>query len=199
MLKLLSDRYIGIDYSASMVAVCKQKYPETDIRLGDATDLSEFDDHSFDFVFFSFNGIDTMSEQDRVKVYRAVHRVLDMDGLFAFSTLNKNGRSYAETPFQLHRPGQPWDRSAKAAANLLLRNSRDPLRLPRRCRNWWNTRSEALDVNGWGTCTLAAFDFTLVNHFVTLPRLLAKSSGWLVSRSWRSTEATRTTGPYRRT
>ena len=174
ILKLLSDRYIGIDYSPSMVAVCKENYPEIDVRIGDATDLSEFDDRNFDFVFFSFNGIDTMSEQDRGKVYQAVHRVLDSDGLFAFSTLNKNGRSYAETPFQLHRPGQPWNRSAKTAAHLLWRNGRDPLRLPRRYRNWWRTRRQAFEANGWGICTLSAFDFTLENHFVTLPRLRAE-------------------------
>ena len=167
----LSDRYIGIDYSASMVDVCKERYPRTDIRLGDATNLSGLDDHSVDFVFFSFNGIDTMGERDRVKVYQAVHRVLDVEGLFAFSTLNKNGRSYAETPFQLHRPPSHGTAVPRLAPRLLLRNCRDPLRLLRRYRNWWSTRSHALDENGWATCTLSAFDFTLVNHFVTLPRL----------------------------
>ena len=171
LLTLLSDHYVGIDYSKSMVAACKRRYPDVDVRIGDARELSGFDSGSFEFVFFSYNGIDTMDEQGRQAVFQAVHRVLDERGLFAFSTLNKDGPSYRESPFQLHRPGTPWDHSAEATARLLLRNARDPRRVLRRSRNWREARSRCLDHGGWATSTLAVTDFTLVDHFVTLSHL----------------------------
>ena len=108
-LTLLTDQYVGIDYSDLMVGAAKERYPELDLRVGDARDLSDFDDGSFDFVYFSYNGIDTMDDSGRRAVLAASHRVLDKDGLYVFSTLNKDGPSFRETPFQLHRPGRAWD------------------------------------------------------------------------------------------
>ena len=171
LLTLLSDQYVGIDYAQPMVEAAKQMYPDLDLRVGDARDLSEFAADSFDFVFFSFNGIDTMDEDGRRAVLKAVHRVLAEDGLLAFSTLNKDGRSFRESPIQLRRPGTPWDRSAFAAARLLWRNARDPNRVFRRIRNWRDIRGHYVDHGGWGTSALATGDFTLLNHFVTLSHL----------------------------
>jgi SAM-dependent methyltransferase len=171
LLALLTDRYIGVDVSPGMVAACKAKYPDKDFRVVDARDMSAFGDGSFDFVFFSYNGIDTVDEEGRKKVYEEVHRVLADDGIFAFSTLNKDGRSYAESPFQLHRPGKTFDWSPRAAALLILRNASDPLRLPRRYRNWRKAKRWRVEGEGWATCALAVRDFILMNHFVTLERL----------------------------
>jgi len=168
---LLSDHYVGIDYSESMVAACRRRYPDVDVRIGDARELSGFDSGSFEFVFFSYNGIDTMDEQGRQAVFQAVRRVLDERGLFAFCTFNKDGPSYRESPFQLHRPGTSWDHSAEATARLLLRNARDPRRVLRRSRNWRVARGRCFDHSGWATSAVAVSDFTLVNHFVTLSHL----------------------------
>jgi SAM-dependent methyltransferase len=171
LLALLTDEYTGVDFSEEMVAACKEQHPDKDIRWGDARTLSDFGDGSFDFVFFSYNGIDTVDDDHRKDVFRAVHRVLDTDGIFMFGTYNKDGRLYAESPLQIHRPGQPWDRSLEAAARLLLRNGRDPSRLRRRYRNWRATRPQAIDSDGWGMDTLAHSDFKHIVHFTTLSRL----------------------------
>jgi len=171
LLSLLSDSYIGIDYSMAMVSACRHKYPEADIRLGDARDLSPFDNDSVDFVLFSFNGIDTLDESGRRSALEEIHRVLDDGGVFVFSTLNKDGCSYGEKPLQLHRPGQPWDRRLKTFARFLWRNSVDPLRHVRRYRNWRSARLRTIDVDGWAMKPLSVLDFSLVNHFVTLERL----------------------------
>jgi SAM-dependent methyltransferase len=157
-----------------MVAVCQERYPDRDFRVVDARDLSIFEDGSFEFVFFSYNGIDTVDEQDRKKIYQEIHRILTEDGIFVFSTLNKDGRSYAESPFQLHRPGEPIDRSRRAAVLFILRNVSDPLRLPRRYRNWRDAKRRRVEGNGWATCALTVRDFILTCHFVTLERLRAE-------------------------
>jgi SAM-dependent methyltransferase len=171
LLALLTDHYIGVDFSPEMVAACRARYPDKDFRVVDAREMSVFGDGSFDFVFFSYNGIDTVDESDRQKIYKEVHRVLTDTGIFVFSTLNKEGCSYAESPFQLHRPGQAFDRSPKAAALLILRNASDPLRVPRRYRNWLIARRRRLEGEGWAICALSVRDFVLMNHFVTLERL----------------------------
>jgi SAM-dependent methyltransferase len=174
LLALLTEDYVGVDYSPDMVAACQARYPEKDFRVVDARDMSMFEDGSFEFVFFSYHGIDTVDEQDRKRIYSEIHRVLAEDGIFVFSTLNKDGRSYGETPFQLHRPGEAIDRSPKAAVFFLLRNARDPLRFPRRYRNWRAAKRRRVEGEGWATCALTVRDFILMNHFVTLERLRAE-------------------------
>jgi SAM-dependent methyltransferase len=174
LLALLTDQYIGVDYSPAMVSACQSRYPDEDFRVVDARDMSMFEDGSFEFVFFSASGIDAVDEQDRKKVYKEIQRILTKDGIFVFSTLNKDGRSYAESPFQLHRPGQAFDRSRKAAVLFILRNLSDPLRLPRRYRNWRAAKRRRVQGEGWAICAMAAHDFLLMNHFVTLGRLRAE-------------------------
>ena len=49
-----------------------------------------FKDNSFDFVLFSFNGIDSFSHKDRIAALREVRRVLRNDGIFYFSSHNLN-------------------------------------------------------------------------------------------------------------
>ncbi|HEX4433503.1 MAG TPA: class I SAM-dependent methyltransferase [Acidimicrobiales bacterium] len=172
LMALLTDEYVGVDVSSEMVAACRRNYPNKDIRRVDARDLSEFQDRSFDFVLFSFNGIDNICEDhERKGVFREVHRVLDSDGLFLFCSLNKDGCVYAESPLQTHRPGKAADRSVKAALHLAEKTVRDPLRLPRRYRNWRKTKPQTLDVDGWGTSALASSDFTHIVYFTTLSRL----------------------------
>jgi SAM-dependent methyltransferase len=171
LLLLMTDRYVGIDYAEPMVAACRKRFPGLTFSVGDARVLEEFSDASFDFVFFSYNGIDTVTDEERQQVYRSVHRVLSPEGLFAFSTLNMAGRTYGEKPFQLHRPGEPVNRSLRAAANSVLRNTRRPGRLLARQRQWKAAQRAVVVGDGWATNPLAATDFNLFNHFVTLPRL----------------------------
>jgi SAM-dependent methyltransferase len=172
LLALLTDDYVGVDFSDELVAQCRRNYPNKDIRHGDARNLAAFRDESFDFVLFNYNGIDCVpDDRERQQILREVHRVLDGGGLFVFSSLNKDGSVYAETPLQTHRPGRATDRSLQAAVRLAWRNGRDPLRLPRRYRNWRATRTQTVDDEGWGTSALASSDFTFIVHFTTLSRL----------------------------
>jgi SAM-dependent methyltransferase len=88
---LLCDRaehYVGIDYAHEMVEVAKQRFPGRDIRWGDATNLAEFADASFDVTLFSFNGIDCIGAQEREKALIEMFRVTKPGGRVIFSTHN---------------------------------------------------------------------------------------------------------------
>ncbi len=84
--------YIGVDDSAAMIKACqqrfKQSYPGIKLRVGDARNLSEFEDNSFDFILFSFNGIDYISHEDRLKVLQEMSRIGKSGGYFFFSSHN---------------------------------------------------------------------------------------------------------------
>lgn len=80
--------YIGADYSQAMVDAAKQRYPTHEFRQVDARDLSAFADESFDFVLFSYNGLDCVGHADRLQVLAEVHRVVRPGGVFMFSSHN---------------------------------------------------------------------------------------------------------------
>jgi SAM-dependent methyltransferase len=54
----------------------------------DARRLEPFDDASFDFVLFSFNGLDHIDHDGRVEALQEINRVLAPGGLFLFSAHN---------------------------------------------------------------------------------------------------------------
>jgi len=58
-------QYVGVDYSPRMVKVCRQRFPRWRFECKDARDLAAFGTASFDFVFFSYNGIDYVDHEDR--------------------------------------------------------------------------------------------------------------------------------------
>jgi ubiquinone/menaquinone biosynthesis C-methylase UbiE len=86
----LAKEYIGIDYSSTMIKACRLKFPQHRLDVADARDLSRFDDEYFDFVMFSFNGIDAVEHEDRLSILREIRRITKKGGYFSFSTLNLN-------------------------------------------------------------------------------------------------------------
>jgi SAM-dependent methyltransferase len=91
----MAAEYVGLDCSARMIDTCKQRYPNFTFVQGDARELSLFCDSSFEFVMFSFNGIDSMGHANRLKVLREVFRVLRPEGSFAFSSHSIDFRNIA--------------------------------------------------------------------------------------------------------
>ncbi len=83
-------RYLGMDYSATMVKACKALYPSFAFEVGDVRNLA-YADSSFDFLLFSFNGLDSISPADRHMALKEIYRVLAPDGYFAFCTHNLGG------------------------------------------------------------------------------------------------------------
>ncbi|WP_107669025.1 class I SAM-dependent methyltransferase [Cyanothece sp. BG0011] len=86
----LVKEYIGVDYSVDMIEASKerlsQSYPSLKLRVGDARNLSQFEDNSCDFILFSFNGLDYISHEDRLKALQEISRVGKSGGYFFFSS-----------------------------------------------------------------------------------------------------------------
>lgn len=84
--------YVGSDYAEKMVEASRKRFPNVEPRtrfeIVDATDMRGIPDAGFDFILFSFNGIDCVAPEDRDKVFREVQRVGKPGGYFAFSTHN---------------------------------------------------------------------------------------------------------------
>ena len=100
----LVRRYVGLDYSPRMLERARQRLGDlegVELVLGDARDLSPIDG-SFDFVLFSFNGIDAVGHEDRLRILSEVHRVLKPDGRFLFST-----HSTGALPLDERKPRSP--------------------------------------------------------------------------------------------
>jgi SAM-dependent methyltransferase len=84
----LVRRYVGIDYAPPMIERARRLLgddPNVRIELGDARDLRSVEG-SFDFVLFSFNGIDAVGHEGRLAVLRSVRAKLKPGGHFLFSS-----------------------------------------------------------------------------------------------------------------
>jgi SAM-dependent methyltransferase len=87
----LSRDYCAIDYSDKLVRLTKAKFGLDSVYCCDARDMRRFNDQTFDFVMFSFNGIDYIAHEGRLAALREIRRVLRTDGMFLFSSHNRNG------------------------------------------------------------------------------------------------------------
>jgi ubiquinone/menaquinone biosynthesis C-methylase UbiE len=85
--------YVGIDSSHTMIAVCKGRFAglppdKVSFQFGDVRSMAMFPDHRFDFILFSFNGLDCVNEIDRMKAMKEIHRIGKPGGYFCFSAHN---------------------------------------------------------------------------------------------------------------
>lgn len=84
----LTKEYVGIDYSENMIKVCREKfqnYPKKiSFEVCDARSLKFFEDSYLDFVLFSYNGLDYMNHEDRLRVLREIRRATKEGGTFVF-------------------------------------------------------------------------------------------------------------------
>ena len=99
ILKNLSNSYIGLDYSLEMIESCKERFKNVKFIHGDVRNMSkEFKDQECDFIMFSFNGLDSINHADRLQGLLEIYRVLKRDGLFVFSSHNRNHRYAISRP-----------------------------------------------------------------------------------------------------
>jgi SAM-dependent methyltransferase len=96
-LRLYSKDYIGVDYTPEMVAHCRHQYPSVRFAHVDARSMKTFADESFNVAFFSCNGISMVDHAGRLAILSEVRRVLAPDGIFIFSTCNR------QSPFHTAR------------------------------------------------------------------------------------------------
>jgi SAM-dependent methyltransferase len=156
-------RYLGIDYSSRMVGVCRQRFPAAEIRHGDARDLGWIAGESFDFVLFSFNGIDNVDHQGRMRALGEVYRVLRPGGLFAFSSHNLDaaGSAFASRLLQ--------SQTASNLSRLInpVRVAAAACRLVRRLHNFARNRGKEIRGDGYAILNDEALEFALLQYYVT--------------------------------
>lgn len=88
----VSKEYVGIDYSENMIKACKKRFfgtdPHISFKVCDVRSMKIFKDNYFDFILFSFNGIDYISHEDRFAALKEIKRIIKDQGFFCFSTHN---------------------------------------------------------------------------------------------------------------
>lgn len=119
--------YTAIDYCPRMVQAARRRFPASAAAfiLADARQLDAFPDERFDFVLYSYNGLDYMGHQDRLRAMLEVRRVTRRGGLFCFSSHNLRAvPTHLWPPFQnpVHYLRELYHR-----AQLRLLNGRDTL------------------------------------------------------------------------
>lgn len=82
--------YCAIDYCPRMVQASRRRFPGSRkaFNVGDARQMHEFPAARFDFVLYSYNGIDYMGHADRLSALREIRRVTRRGGKFCFSSHN---------------------------------------------------------------------------------------------------------------
>ncbi len=148
----MAGRYVGVDYSPGMLEECRRRYPGLDLRHCDARDLGVFADASFDFVLFSFNGIDDVDLKDRLKILAEVRRVLRPSGVFAFSAHNLEAKRRSA----FERNGRPLGRYITGILNHL--------RMKRHERHG----------ESWAVLNDQSHNFRLLTYYVTRERQTAQ-------------------------
>lgn len=88
----LAKEYVGVDYAESMVRACEKTFeelgPQVKIQLGDVRAMPEFETGRFDFVMFSYNGLDSISHEERMQALAEMKRVGKPGGYLFFSSHN---------------------------------------------------------------------------------------------------------------
>lgn len=172
LLRGAAESYCGIDYTPALVEVARRRFPDLDLRQMDARNLV-FPDGSFSLVVFTYNGIDSVTTEDRDRILREVFRVLAPDGLFVFSSLNRSGPAFAEA----------WWTTAESPY------FRGWFGLPRRVRRlllaaWRSFRYRSLRRDRGDTATglLSVHDFGIVAQFTKVPaqRRQLENAGFIV-------------------
>lgn len=161
LLQAISRDYVGIDYTPQMVEACRARHPRARIFQMDARNLGTFDSGQFALVVFSFNGIDAVGLDGRLRILDEVHRVLQPGGLFVFSSHNRDGPGLGEAPgLHLEFSWNPLKLGWRA-----LRTMRS---LPRSVLN--HRRHSAMNESheGWAIMNCAAHDFGVVVMYTTL-------------------------------
>jgi SAM-dependent methyltransferase len=100
MLRLSSD-YTGIDYTPTLLARSRARFPHADLRYMDARDMSALPASNYALTAFSCNGIDSVCYDDRERILTEMFRVTRPGGFVFFSTHNRDGPGFRETPLTL--------------------------------------------------------------------------------------------------
>lgn len=151
-----SRSYLGIDYSESMVEACKNRFSELEFKVMDVCEMRGLADGQFDFCLFSFNGLDSLSHENRLLALQEIRRVIRPGGVFAFSTHNR-----------------AWIRMGKATVKPMVQFSINPVRFAqnmwsffRQVRNFRQTIGLLRNEKEYAIVNDGAHDFSIINYYI---------------------------------
>jgi SAM-dependent methyltransferase len=162
----VSDKYTGIDYSESMVAHCRARFPGIDFRKCNARDLSPFAEAQFSVAFFSFNGIDHATTDERSTILCEIRRVLRPGGIFVFSSHNLLCSRRTPRDFPLIRKGGRVSENLVTIFNFF-----------RNRINYWRRRHLEWHGEGHAMVVDQAHFFRLLLYYITPQRQLEQLQG----------------------
>jgi SAM-dependent methyltransferase len=154
MLTAISEDYLGVDYTARLLEGCRARHPGRRLEQMDARDMAVLDDASFDWVVFSYNGIDATGFEDRARVFAEVNRVLRPGGVFLFSTHNRGSDACGEKPWS-------WFQFTVNPLRLMSRGAKLAIGLTRDLPNYLRNRRHNEHHEGWSTLVITYIDLDL--------------------------------------
>ncbi|MCX6278625.1 MAG: class I SAM-dependent methyltransferase [Bacteroidetes bacterium] len=84
--------YVGIDYAENKIKGCQRKFDfqksTITFQVMDVRNMTSLNSNYFDFILFSFNGLDYISHQDRILALNEIKRVGKSSAKFLFSSHN---------------------------------------------------------------------------------------------------------------
>jgi SAM-dependent methyltransferase len=157
----ISRDYTGIDYTPEFVEAARRKFPGVELLCRDARDLSSFTDETFDFVMFSFNSIDYVPHEDRLKALGEILRVLKPGGRFLFSTHNRDHEDFNRLP---------WQGKLNFDAVFFKSCLYSLFHLPKHLK----MRRHEIHTDEYAVINDNAHGFSLLAYYISVPRQLAQ-------------------------
>lgn len=161
-LRAISHDYLGIDYSPGMVAACRKRYAGVRFEHADARAMPQFADGSVFLAVSSSSGIGLVSHEDRLRILRSVHRVLQPGGLFVFSMHNRDSPRY-RSGFRL--PAMEWSGNP---LRMLVRTACFGRDTVRRLRNRRRLLPLEVHAEGYALVNDSGHDYCTMRYCITL-------------------------------
>ena len=149
----ISRDYTAIDYSPGMAATVKRRYGLDSVYCCDVRKMGRFAANTFDFVLFSFNGLDYIGHEDRLIALSEIYRVLRPGAIFVFSSHNRSGDA-AKLPWQ--------QRDRRLSKVFIKRCIKILLAMPRH----WRMRRFELRQAEYAILNDTAFGFAILTYYI---------------------------------
>ena len=159
-LRALGETYVGVDYVQEMVDHCRRQFPGVRFERADARAMPQFADGSFDLVVFSCNGICMVDHAGRLAILSEVRRLLSPQGVFIFSTCNRNSPQF-EAFFRF-----PDFARTRNPARWLVRAGRFSLQTLRRLSNRWKYRRHEIHKREYAVLNDVCHHYQTMLYFI---------------------------------
>lgn len=158
----ISADYTGIDYSPMLVERAKRRFGIETFYECDVREMRGFANSTFDFALFSFNGLDSISHEDRQRALREIYRVLKPDGSFVFSAHNREWKNVGK-PLWAQEDAHWTLRFVKSCIWAFLFQP----------RHWWLRRFE-LHEKHYAIINDGGLRYSVLNYYIDLSSQIAQ-------------------------